>query len=80
MLMHENEADIRFIQEILGNVKLEMAQIYTHVSVWMPQKIHAPTHPAALFGYTEEPSRANQDPAAEGMFSALAAEAENDKE
>lgn len=79
-LMHENGADIRFIQETLGHVKLETTQIYTHVSIRTLQKIHASTHPAALLGHTEKPSRATHDPAAEDLFSALAAEAEDDKE
>ena len=47
-LMHENGADIRFIQEILGHVKLETTQIYTHVSIRTLQQVHASTHPAAM--------------------------------
>ena len=40
-LMHENGADIRFIQEILGHVKLETTQIYTRVSIRTLQPVHA---------------------------------------
>ncbi len=57
-LMHENWADIRFIQEILGHVKLETTQIYTHVSIRTLQKVHAATHPTALLGHKPEQSQA----------------------
>ena len=52
-LMHENGADIRFIQEILGHVKLETTQIYTHVAIRTLQQVHAATHPAAMLGHED---------------------------
>lgn len=79
-LMHENGADIRFIQEILGHVKLETTQIYTHVSIRTLQQVHASTHPAALLGHSPAAARPVPDPAAEELFSALAAEAKDDDE
>jgi integrase/recombinase XerD len=79
-LMHENGADIRFIQEILGHVKLETTQIYTHVSIRTLQQVHASTHPAALLGHSPATARPVPDPAAEELFSALAAEAKDDDE
>lgn len=79
-LMHENGADIRFIQEILGHVKLETTQIYTHVSIRTLQQVHASTHPAALLGHSPAAARPVPDPAAEELFSVLAAEAEDDDE
>jgi integrase/recombinase XerD len=46
-LMLENGADIRFIQEMLGHVKLETTQIYTQVSIRKLKEIHTATHPSA---------------------------------
>jgi integrase/recombinase XerD len=76
-LMHENGADIRFIQEILGHAKLETTQIYTHVAIRILQQVHASTHPAALLGHG--PAAGVDPAAAEELFSALAAEAEDDE-
>jgi len=47
-LMLENGADIRFIQQMLGHVKLDTTQIYTQVSIRKLKEIHAATHPARL--------------------------------
>jgi integrase/recombinase XerD len=77
-LMHENGADIRFIQEILGHVKLETTQIYTHVSIRALQQVHAATHPAALLGHSPAASRPVPDPAAEELFAVLDEEAEEE--
>jgi integrase/recombinase XerD len=46
-LMLENGADIRYIQEMLGHVKLETTQIYTQVSIRKLKEVHALTHPSA---------------------------------
>jgi integrase/recombinase XerD len=45
-LMHENGADIRSIQAILGHAKLDTTQIYTRVSLRNLLKVHGDTHPA----------------------------------
>ena len=45
-LMQENGADIRYIQAMLGHVKLETTQIYTQVSIRKLKEIHTATHPA----------------------------------
>ena len=47
-LMLENGADIRFIQQMLGHVKIDTTQIYTQVSIRKPKEIHTATHPAKL--------------------------------
>jgi integrase/recombinase XerD len=44
--MLENGADIRYIQELLGHVKLDTTQIYTQVSIKKLKEIHEATHPA----------------------------------
>jgi integrase/recombinase XerD len=79
-LMHENGADIRFIQEILGHVKLETTQIYTHVSIRTLQQVHASTHPGAMLGHSPETAAPSIDPAAaEELFQALVEEAEDEE-
>ena len=45
-LMLENGADIRYIQAMLGHVKLETTQIYTQVTIRKLKEIHTATHPA----------------------------------
>ena len=47
-LMLENGADIRFLQAMLGHVKLETTQIYTQVSIRKLKEIHTATHPARM--------------------------------
>lgn len=37
----------RFIQQMLGHVKLETTQIYTQVSIRQLKEIHTATHPSA---------------------------------
>ena len=44
--MLENGADIRFIQAMLGHVKLDTTQIYTQVSIKKLKEVHTLTHPA----------------------------------
>ena len=45
-LMLENGADIRFIQAMLGHVKLTTTEIYTHISIKKLKEIHTATHPS----------------------------------
>jgi integrase/recombinase XerD len=45
-LMHDNGADIRFIQAMLGHSKLTTTEIYTQVSIKKLKEIHTATHPA----------------------------------
>jgi len=46
-LMLEGGADIRYIQEMLGHVKLDTTQVYTRVSIGRLKAVHDATHPAA---------------------------------
>lgn len=47
-LMLENGADIRFIQDMLGHVRLSTTAIYTRVSIKKLKEVHDATHPAHL--------------------------------
>ena len=38
---------MRYIQAMLGHVRLDTTQIYTHVSIRMLKHIHTTPHPAA---------------------------------
>ena len=60
-LMHENGADIRHIQAILGHVKLETTQIYTQVSIRKLKEVHDATHPAKLRRKTDDGSPESGD-------------------
>ena len=46
-LMLEGGADIRYIQAMLGHVRLDTTQIYTHVSIRKLKQVHEATHPGA---------------------------------
>ncbi len=46
-LMHENGADIRHIQELLGHVDLNTTQVYTQVGIRQLKAVHSATHPGA---------------------------------
>jgi len=78
--MHENGADIRFIQQILGHEDIKTTQIYTQVALRALQQVYAATHPSAFI----EPGTAPPLPAAKGFQSgnpaaeALAAALEKD--
>ena len=82
-LMLENGADIRFIQAMLGHVELSTTEIYTQVSIKKLKEIHTLTHPAkasrrqSVSGLTET---RDPEPTAEDLFTALAAEKEEDEE
>ncbi len=52
-LMLEHGADIRFIQQMLGHVKLDTTQIYTQVSIKKLKEIHTYTHPGARMKHRE---------------------------
>jgi integrase/recombinase XerD len=47
-LMLENGSDIRFVQAMLGHVRLDTTVIYTKVSIRKLKEIHTATHPARL--------------------------------
>jgi integrase/recombinase XerD len=76
-LMHENGADIRYIQQLLGHEDIKTTQIYTHVAIRTLQQVHAATHPAAKLdpGHAPKESAPSDDPAAEKLLAALHAEA-----
>jgi integrase/recombinase XerD len=81
--MLDNGADIRFIQAMLGHADLSTTQIYTHVAIDKLREIHDATHPAKL-ARTDDKSAANAADAdtlaqREAIFSALAAEADEDE-
>ena len=42
----EGEADIRYIQQLLGHAQLDSTSIYTRVSIKQLQEVHARCHPA----------------------------------
>jgi integrase/recombinase XerD len=62
-LMLENGADIRFIQAMLGHVKLTTTEIYTHISIKKLKEIHDATHPSAKL---EAPKRREDVESGEG--------------
>ena len=64
-LMHENGADIRHIQAMLGHEDIRTTEIYTQVAIRALQKIHAATHPAAMLEHGENPSTKATTPDAE---------------
>ena len=53
--MHENGADIRFIQQQLGHTRLDTTQIYIQVSIRKLKEIHNATHPAKLRDKRQKP-------------------------
>ena len=58
--MLEGGADTRFIQAVLGHVKLETTQIYTRVSVKKLKEVHERTHPSRMPG--EKPAESTEPP------------------
>lgn len=49
--MHENGADIRVIQQLLGHARLDTTSIYTAVAITHLKEVYARTHPAAENGF-----------------------------
>jgi integrase/recombinase XerD len=48
--MHRGGADIRYVQEMLGHVRMETTQIYTHVHIDALREVHARCHPHGSLG------------------------------
>ena len=58
-MMLEGGADIRFVQEMLGHVKLDTTAIYTHISIVKLREVYLATHPAARLGKPKAVGRAD---------------------
>jgi integrase/recombinase XerD len=78
--MHENGADIRFIQQILGHEDIKTTQIYTQVALRTLQQVYAATHPAALLEPGPASNPATVRHGAEDLLAALERDAEEDGE
>lgn len=48
---------LRYIQAMLGHVRLDTTQIYTHVSIRMLKQVHTATHPAARLDSENDQNR-----------------------
>jgi integrase/recombinase XerD len=77
-LMHENGADIRHIQAILGHEDIRTTQIYTQVAIRALQRVHAATHPAEMLERGGRPSPKPAD--AEALSRMLAEDTAGDRE
>jgi integrase/recombinase XerD len=80
--MLEGGADIRFIQQMLGHVKLETTQIYTQVSIRQLKEIHTATHPGAKLDGRRARATTEDDatPGTDDLLTALAAEASEEED
>ncbi|MFO0911683.1 MAG: tyrosine-type recombinase/integrase [Pirellulales bacterium] len=48
--MHDNGADVRWIQSMLGHARLSTTEIYTRVSIEKLKEVHRRTHPSGDCG------------------------------
>ncbi len=76
-LMLEGGADIRFIQAMLGHVKLDTTQIYTQVSIRKLKEIHTATHPARADRSPREERDEREECGEDELLASLAAEDES---
>jgi integrase/recombinase XerD len=88
--MHENGADIRHIQALLGHEDIKTTQIYTQVAIRALQQVYAATHPAAFIEKQNAPPLPSEyrpecrlqpgNPDAEALTAALEKDAQEDGE
>jgi len=79
--MHENGADIRYIQQIVGHEDIKTTQIYTHVAIRVLQQVYAATHPTAFIEKEKAPPpQRTTDLAITDLLTALDRDADEDRE
>jgi integrase/recombinase XerD len=66
-VMHDNGADIRFIQAFLGHARLQTTEIYTQVSIRQLKAIHLACHPASKVKRPEKDKEKPRPDGADGV-------------